>query len=135
MRTNIVSNVAAIFVLALLARSALGQQQMPSYRPSSPTLSPYLYLTRPNNSPFPNYQSFVQPLQAQRQTNNQQQNQIIQLQQGQQQLQEDQFKPAAVAPTGVGSTFNSLSHFYQTGATGAPPPRAAQHTKPSAAHH
>src|SRR5271169_656080 len=79
-------------MLAMLAaRSDVqAQQQVPSYRPNSPTLSPYLYLTRPNAGPFPNYQTFVQPLENQRTTNQMAQQQLIQLQQNQQQLQQTQ---------------------------------------------
>jgi len=110
-----------LFAVSLLAGAifpglARAQQPVGSYQPARPTLSPYLYLTRPNAGPFPNYQTFVQPLKAQQQTNQQSQNQIGQLQQGQVQLQQDQKQivPAQVSPTGVGSTFNSLSHFYPT---------------------
>jgi len=104
---------------------------VPSYRPASPTLSPYLYLTRPNAGPFPNYQTFVQPLEAQRQTNQIAQQQIIQLQQNQQQIQQTQQQQFALtlSPTGVGSTFNNVSHYYaSSGATHA----AASHGKAAA---
>src|SRR5215813_11638973 len=90
-----------LIVLALLSASVMAQQQMPSYRPSTPTLSPYLYLTRPNSGPFPNYQTFVQPLENQRQTNMIQNRQINQLQQTTQQLQDEQYAPSTAAPTGI----------------------------------
>jgi hypothetical protein len=107
--------------LVLLATPERGsaQQAVQSYQPSRPALSPYLYLTRPNVGPFPNYQAFVQPTQNQLQVNQLQQSQVTQLQQNQQQLQQAQEKlrqsgPAQMAPTGTGSSFNSLSHFYSS---------------------
>ena len=124
---------AAVMLLVLgVALTARAQQSVPSYRPSSPTLSPYLYLTRPQSGPFPNYQTFVQPLQNQYQTNQMAQQQIIQLQKQQQDLQltqQQQFAPN-LAPTGIGSTYNSLSHFYGGTAAyssgAAPSPRGAK---------
>jgi hypothetical protein len=124
----------ALVAGAVFAREASAQQAVGSYQSSRPTLSPYLYLTRPNAGPFPNYQTFVQPLKAQQQTNQESQYQIGQLQQGQTQLQQEQKQvvPAQVSPTGVGSTFNSLSHYYPTttgsatrsgGQRGKSPPR------------
>src|SRR5262245_58827307 len=94
-RTIIASSVAIVFMLACIG-TASAQQSVGSYRPASPTLSPYLYLTRPQQGPFPNYQTFVQPLQSQYQTNQAAQQQIIQLQKQQQDLQltqQQQFAP------------------------------------------
>jgi hypothetical protein len=110
----------SVFAGAIIPGVASAQQAVGSYQPSRPTLSPYLYLTRPNAGPFPNYQTFVQPLKAQQQANQESQYQISQLQQGQVQLTQEQKinAPAQVSPTGVGSTFNSLSHYYPT--TAAP---------------
>jgi hypothetical protein len=121
-------------MLAMLAaRSDVqAQQQVPSYRPNSPTLSPYLYLTRPNAGPFPNYQTFVQPLENQRTTNQMAQQQLIQLQQNQQQLeqtQQQEFAPT-LAPTGVGSVYNNTSHYY-SGASGRTAPRSKASGKPA----
>ena len=104
-----------------IAGAVRAQQQMPSYQPSRPALSPYLYLTRPDFGPFPNYQTYVEPYKNQQQANLIQQTQITQLQQGQQQQQqqlqqtqpEQQFAPANVAPTGVSAATNgNLSHYY-----------------------
>src|SRR5262245_60119038 len=94
--------IRASLMLAWLsiAAAAHAQQQVPSYSPARPTLSPYLYLTRPDVGPFPNYQTFVQPLKNQIQTNQVQQQQIQLLQQSQQQLQQQQYGAANVAPTG-----------------------------------
>ena len=108
------NTLKTFLTLALLSPAAFahGQQQVPSYSPSRPTLSPYLYLTRPQEGPFPNYQTFVQPLKNQIQTNQTQQLQIQQLQQSQQQLQQQQYGAANVAPTGIGAGYNTLSHYY-----------------------
>ncbi len=120
-----VSLTVALLSSALLSmQSVVHAQQVPSYQPSRPTLSPYLYLTRPNAGPFPNYQTFVQPAQNQQQFNQIQRTQISQLQQNQQQLQQQQLQlqqlgPSGMAPTGVGSSYNSLSHFYPTASTSA----------------
>jgi len=122
----------AICMLATLAEAhfAKAQQAVPSYRPNTPTLSPYLYLTRPNAGPFPNYQTFVQPLENQRTTNQIAQQQIIQLQQNQKQLQQTQLQQFAptLAPTGVGGTFDSLSHFYPASSATR---KSAPHAKPA----
>jgi len=119
-------DVLVVMALVLLALPERGgaQQAIQSYQPSRPALSPYLYLTRPNVGPFPNYQAFVQPTQNQLQINQLQQSQVTQLQQNQQQLQQSQEKlqqlgPAQMAPTGTGSSFNSLSHFYSSSPSAA----------------
>ena len=83
------------------------------YQPSRPTISPYLNLLRQNESPVPNYYSFVRP-QLQTQERYQQQ-QAINFQQqtaigtlDEQVLQMTQ--PAAA--TGGGGNFRQYSHFY-----------------------
>jgi hypothetical protein len=124
--------ISAVCLLSMLSArvEVQAQQQVPSYRPNSPTLSPYLYLTRPNAGPFPNYQTFVQPLESQRTSNQIAQQQIIQLQQSQQQLQQSQqqeFAPT-LAPTGVGATYNNTSHYYSAapGKTSGKPARPSK---------
>ena len=121
LRFTTIFGVLVVMALVLLAAPERGgaQQAVQSYQPSRPALSPYLYLTRPNVGPFPNYQAFVQPTQNQLQINQVQQSQVTQLQQNQQQLQQTQQKlqqlgPAQMAPTGTGSSFNSLSHYYSS---------------------
>lgn len=140
MRYNILT---PILVVALLSCGAVAHAQRPvsSYTPSRPTLSPYLYLTRQQNGPFPNYQTFVQPAQQQQQINRTQQaniddiqmtqqNQQLQLQQGSQPTQQQQqapqgmkIVPSSVAPTGVGASYNNLSHYY--GSSSAQPQSAS----------
>jgi hypothetical protein len=131
MRNTIILAVLSLTLLAALAGESRAQQSVPSYRPATPTLSPYLQLFRPNPGPLPNYQSFVQPLQNQQQTNLMQQTQITQLQQSQQELQQQYSTPAAATQTGVGGIYNSLSHYYPmpTSAGGS-----AQRGKPAARH-
>ena len=126
LRFTTIFGALVVMALVLLAAPERGgaQQAVQSYQPSRPALSPYLYLTRPNVGPFPNYQAFVQPTQNQLQINQLQQSQVTQLQQNQQQLQQAQEKlqqlgPAQMAPTGTGSSFNSLSHFYSSSPSAA----------------
>ena len=138
-----IQSSAPILALALLATCAVAQaqRQVNSYSPARPTLSPYLYLTRQQNGPFPNYQTFVQPAQQQQQINRTQslninglqqtqQSQQLQIDQTQQQQQQQQqfsnkqtqgmkIIPSSVAPTGIGGTYNNLSHYYGGGNGGA----------------
>jgi hypothetical protein len=121
--------------LALLSAlsTVQAQSQVGSYQPSRPTLSPYLYLTRPQAGPFPNYQTFVEPARNQQQFNQAQQTQVTQLQtqvqqqQQQQELQQQKLKQigaAVMTPTGVGSVNNNLSHYYPSAsAAGGSAPR------------
>jgi hypothetical protein len=109
--------VRIVLVLGSFAIAAQADAQ--GYQPARPTISPYLYLTKPQQGPLPNYQTYVQPLKNQAQTNQMQQTQLTQLQQSQEQLQLTQTNGAAgVAPTGVGSAFNSLSHYYPGASAG-----------------
>lgn len=59
--------VAALVCLGL---SPIASAQR--YQPSRPTVSPYMNLLRNNNSPIPNYYSFVRPHQNQTAFNEQQ---------------------------------------------------------------
>jgi hypothetical protein len=131
MRRNILS---LILMVAVLSTCLVAQAQRPvgTYMPAKPTISPYLYLTKPNAGPLPNYQTFVEPIRNQTQVNNAQQLNIDTLQQTQtqqtqqiqlqatQQTQQDQalqkqqmkITPASVAPTGIGAGYNNMSHYY-----------------------
>lgn len=62
-------------LLVLAASSESVAQEVRRFQPSRPTISPYLNLTRFNNSALPNYYSLVRP-QLQQQAINQQQQQI-----------------------------------------------------------
>ncbi|MCA9236069.1 MAG: hypothetical protein KDA44_11395 [Planctomycetales bacterium] len=52
---------ASIALLALAALAAPAAAQVRRYQPSTPTVSPYLNLTRQNNSGLPNYYGLVRP--------------------------------------------------------------------------
>ncbi len=135
-----ISVLVLVSAMLSLCAEAQAQRQVGSYTPSKPTLSPYLWLTRPNNGPLPNYQTFVQPLKNQAQIDSNQQYDIQDLQQGQQQQtqqqlqfqqqsaqQQSQWKitPPAVAPTGIAAGFNNLGGYYGgSGASGGQKPQA-----------
>ena len=70
------SSVARCLLLAFLVAVACATSdecsaQVARYTPSSPTVSPYLNLTRFNNSALPNYYAFVRPQIRQREFNRQ----------------------------------------------------------------
>lgn len=86
-----------------------------SFRPNTPTLSPYFGLYNRNASPVGNYHGFVRPRQEVYRSF-QQQNRINQRQSanvralGQQVLSMRQSE--TLRPTGTGSTFMNYSHYY-----------------------
>ena len=63
--------VAALLGCVWLTESCIAQVKR--YQPKSPTVSPYLNLTRTNTSAVPNYYSLVRPQQIQRAINQQEQ--------------------------------------------------------------
>jgi hypothetical protein len=86
-RRHVILSVT-LMVAAALCAEAQAQQLVAPYTPAKPTLSPYLYLTRPNQGPLPNYQTFVEPLKNQAQVNRNQQAAIQDIQQQIQQTQQ-----------------------------------------------
>lgn len=85
--------------------------QPPRYTPSRPTVSPYLNLLRNDNGTMPNYYSLVRPQLDQQAfdrqaTQNSRMNSIAI-----RKLESLSTNPTG-APTGSGSTFNNLSHYY-----------------------
>ena len=117
MKSLVFSLLIALVVLAF-GTEANAQQRKPSYQPAKPTLSPYLFLTRPQVGYFPNYHTFVEPMRNQTRVNQIQQTQITGLNQQvqeQQQLQKSLQRPAAAAPTGHGSVYGNVSHYYSSG--------------------
>ncbi|MCC7087136.1 MAG: hypothetical protein IT427_19210 [Pirellulales bacterium] len=106
--------IGLLVMLSILitGKALFAQQKAPSYRSAKPTLSPYLFLTRPQVGFFPNYHTFVEPYRNQTQINQIQQTQISNLNQEVQQQNTLQNKPAAVAPTGHSSVYGNLSHYY-----------------------
>lgn len=106
---------AVVLSTVICADSAFAQERKPSYQPAKPTLSPYLYLTRPQAGFFPNYHTFVEPLRTQTQINQIQQTQISGLdKQLQQQKKSTLTRPTSVAPTGHSSVYGSHSHYYSS---------------------
>ena len=101
------SLVLAVSVASLcLAGGREGAAQVARYQPSTPTISPYLNLTRFNPGGLPNYYALVRPQIQQRQINLQEQarlrfqeRQIIRLENEVQQVL------APTGPTGTNSWF------------------------------
>ena len=91
-----------------------GQNLPRRYEPARPTLSPYLNLFRANAGPIPNYYTFVRPQLEQNVVNQTQQAAIARQGASLQQLSQGvrQSTDAGLAPTGTGSRFMNLSHFY-----------------------
>lgn len=86
-------------------------QNPPRYQPQRPTVSPYLNLLRNDTGPLPNYYSLVRP-------------QLNQLAFDRQMMSESRLQSLTIqkletvteqrltGPTGSGSVYGSLSHFY-----------------------
>lgn len=108
-----------VISFVFLGAEASAQHKAPSYQPAKPTLSPYLFLTRPQVGFFPNYHTFVEPYRAQTQINQIQQTQISGLNKQQQQMQQQMVRPAAVAPTGHSSVYGNMSHYYSSNPAGS----------------
>lgn len=101
-------NAGLLIALAVIgaADTATAQQR---YRPTRPTVSPYLNLLRANTSPVPNYYTFVRPVQNQIAINREQEQQIIEQRTL---LNELQNQPLQVAPgpnTGSAAWFRQPS--------------------------
>ena len=120
-------------VLALLtlvfgfACAREGAAQVQRYQPRTPTVSPYLNLTRLDVSPLPNYYAFVRPEIQQRQVNVQQQSLILRQQGDILGLQRQIIQPVGPS-TGTGSGFmipgTQFSYLNTTGFYPLPnPPR------------
>jgi hypothetical protein len=106
--------VCLIAAVAVLSAASASFGQVRRYQPSRPTISPYLQLfrDRDRNPYLPNYHAFVRPMQRQYETNQFQQQQLLQqrqaigqLQSQVQQFQQGQFTGPLVAPTGKGAGF------------------------------
>ena len=90
------------------------------YQPSKPLVSPYFDLFRQDNAPLPNYQFFFRRNQNLRSTLDRKDQQLQQLQSGQEQLRAGQreiqsnLRQLRGAPaTGVGATFGTHGGYYQ----------------------
>ncbi len=116
-RLGFVSVIGAglLTLLAVGRADAQGYGYM-RYSPSTPTLSPWLNLYNKNAGPIDNYHNYVRPQMQLRDTLQQQENQIGQ--QGStirslgQQVTRMGETGNKMAPTGIGSRYMNLSHFY-----------------------
>jgi hypothetical protein len=93
------------------------EAQVQRYQPSSPTVSPYLNLTRFNSGSMPNYYSLVRPLQQQRTFNLQEQALRKQQATSLGKLHNDLQRATTASGTGTGSWFmqpGSRSTFLNT---------------------
>lgn len=95
---------ACLLALALVADAAHCQVQR--YQPSTPTVSPYLNLTRTNLSGLPNYYSLVRPQLNQRAFNQQQLQTQARQAQTLDQLRAD--VQGSLTPTGKNAGFMTL---------------------------
>ena len=97
-------------LLAVSCQNADGQEKT-RYSPERPTVSPYLNLLRNDTGPLPNYYSLVRPQLNQQAFDNG----IVsaaRLQSLSIQKIEDVAQMRSTGPTGTGSVFRNLSHFY-----------------------
>ncbi len=115
-RLGLVSVIGAGLLTLFAAdhADAQGGGYMP-YTPSRPTLSPWLNLYNKNAGPIDNYHNYVRPEIQLRDTLQQQENQIGQQDStirslGQQVTRMGQ--TGKMAPTGIGSRYMNLSHYY-----------------------
>jgi len=101
-------------VASLFACSAQAQGIRPSYRPSSPTLSPWLQLYNRNTGPLDNYHSYVRPRQEVYRTFRQQESVIQRQGEGLRNLGQQvmSIRQEPIRSTGTGSTFMNYSHYY-----------------------
>jgi hypothetical protein len=91
--------------------------QLPRYRPTSPTLSPYFDLFRRDTGPLGGYHSDYLPRQEFRRSIQQQgarlQQQNASIRSLDQRMSLAEQPPYSVRPTGTGSVFMNYSHYYQ----------------------
>lgn len=109
MRLSEITVMAGFLALVLFENA--GAQDIPRYTPKRPTVSPYLNLLRDDTGPLPNYYGLVRPQLNQQAFDNQvsrdSRSQTLSIQ-----------KLATISganstgPTGTGSVFKNLSHFY-----------------------
>ena len=100
--------ILAAGICIAAAEPATAQSRSRTYRPATPTMSPYLGLLRRDSGALPNYYTFVRPQQELQATVRQQDANIGNLQN---RLQRVETTP--VAPTGVSGGFMNYSNFYQ----------------------
>ena len=104
------SNSVFVIAVVLFIGGEVSAQEPPRYSPSRATVSPYLNLLRNNTGPLPAYHGLVRPALNQ-QAYNQQQTAQSAMQNVQLQSLADR-RTAGRRPTGTGSVFRNLSHYY-----------------------
>lgn len=115
-RLGIISVIGAalLTVFAVERADAQGGGYMP-YAPSRPTVSPWLNLYNRNAGPIDNYHNYVRPQIELRDTLQQQENQIGQQGSSIKSLGQQVTRmgeTGRMAPTGIGSRYMNLSHYY-----------------------
>lgn len=120
------ANPAVLGVLLVLGSEAVAQRPQ-RYQPARPTVSPYMNLFRNNNSPVPNYYSFVRPQLNQIQVNQEQQALLMRQNSEIQGLQKNLLQtrtdgPVSGSPSwfqtpGSRSTFMNTSGYYSRAGT------------------
>lgn len=114
-RNTVIASLKAAVLAGLVTAVSMSstQAQPPRYTPSRPTVSPYLNLLRNDNGTIPNYYSLVRPQLNQLDFDNQ-----VRISAKSQALAVrrletlSQQQGASSSPTGTGSVFNNLSHYY-----------------------
>ena len=111
--------IALAFSVSLAALAEPSPAATPSgkyYRPPTPTFSPWFDMFERNTGPLDNYHSFVRPTQRLYGTLQNQgtglQRQDTGMRSLGRQVQQQQSRQPNVRPTGTGSTFMNLSHYY-----------------------
>ena len=101
-------------ICTTVSSSPLLAQGIPRYRPSRPTVSPYINLLRRDSGPLPNYYTYVRPLQDQAAINQQQATLIRQNQMSLNNVQGQvlRMQESTVRSTGTGGGFMNYSHYY-----------------------
>jgi hypothetical protein len=111
---------------SILADSATGQNPG-TYRPETPTVSPWMGLWQQNTGALDNYHTYVQPqmeLNAELQSQNAQLNrQGARLQALHNEVMQPQGVQPGMVPTGQGSTFMNYSHYFGGNRQAVRPPQ------------
>ena len=106
--------LAAVGAILCVARPVQAQRPWP-YRPSRPTISPYMNLYRANPGPVDNYHLYVRPQQRLLSTLQQQNQALYQQSAGLQALRQEVTgvgRQRIATPTGIGAGFMNYSHYY-----------------------
>jgi hypothetical protein len=123
LRFRVAATLLVVGWLAGSAQLASGQgNPPPSYRPSTPTFSPWMDLYQ-HSGVLDNYHNYVRPQLRLRETLRNQENSIQSL--GQYVYQPQSQKEGNAAPTGIGAGFMSYSHYYPSSGMSARAPEGS----------